>query len=187
VVLSTDDVGIAAVGRSCGLDVPFLRPADLGRDDTPTLHVVQHALGYFDQRGERFDAVCILQPTTPLRPPHYIDECIDLLDRSGADAVVTIVPVPPEHNPHWVYFRGVDGRIELSTGEAAPIPRRQELPPAFRREGSVYVTRCAVVSGCGSLYGERVLGYPVDPERSVDINTPADWAAAERMLQARCG
>jgi CMP-N,N'-diacetyllegionaminic acid synthase len=185
VVLSTDDPVIADVGRRCGLEVPFLRPAELARDDSPTLPVVQHALDFFARRHETFDAVCILQPTTPLRPPEYIDECIELLEESGADAVVTIVPVPPEHNPHWVYFRREDGRIELSTGEATPIPRRQDLPPAFRREGSVYVTRTEVVTRAGSLFGEQVLGYPVDPSQSVDINTPFDWTAAEQMLDAR--
>jgi CMP-N,N'-diacetyllegionaminic acid synthase len=185
IVLSTDDPDIAEVGRRCGLDVPFLRPSELAADDSPTLGLVQHALTYFKDRHVGFDAVCILQPTTPLRPPEYIDGCIALLEESGADAVVTIVPVPPEYNPHWVYFTADDRRIVLSTGESAPIPRRQDLPPAFRREGSVYVTRSEIVLERGSLFGDRLLGYEVDPALSVDINTPSEWACAERMLEAR--
>jgi CMP-N-acetylneuraminic acid synthetase len=184
-VLSTDDAEIAEVGRRCGLEVPFLRPAELAADDSPTLGLVQHALTFFKERGTVFDAVCILQPTTPLRPAEYIDGCITLLEQSGADAVVTIVPVPPECNPHWVYFRGADGRIVLSTGEPVPIPRRQDLPPAFRREGSVYVTRSEIVLERGSLFGDKLVGYEVDAERSVDINTPSEWMSAERMLEAR--
>ena len=186
VVLTTDDEEIAAVGRRCGLDVPFMRPAELAADDTPTLPVVRHALGWMEAHGEYFDAVCQLQPTHPLRRTEDIDACIELLERSGADAVMTILPVPAEHNPHWVYFRGEGGRLRLSTGEAAPIPRRQELPPAFHREGSVYVTRRDVVMEGNSLYGERVIGHLMDADRCVNIDGPEDWERAEALLSAVC-
>src|SRR5438132_6981355 len=80
VVLSTDDEEIAAVGRRCGLDVPFVRPRELAEDATPMLPVVQHALAWFDAHDRRFDAVCLLQPTNPLRLPSHIDRAIELLD-----------------------------------------------------------------------------------------------------------
>src|SRR6266542_3101672 len=140
-VLSTDDAEIAEVGRECGLDVPFLRPAELALDDTPTLPALQHAVGFLEARGDRFDYICLLQPTQPLRTAEDIDRCIDLLLSENLDAVVSVLPVPHQYNPHWVYFRRPDGSLRLSTGESAPIPRRQELPPAFHRDGSVYVTR----------------------------------------------
>jgi len=184
VVLTTDDAEVAEVGRRCGLEVPFLRPAELARDETPMLPVVQHALRHAEEGGERFDAVCLLQPTSPLRTAGQIDACVRLLAESGADSVVTVLPVPPEHNPHWVYFRGADGLLRLSTGEATPIGRRQDLPPAFHREGSVYVTRRDVVLEQGSLYGGRVVGYLLEPERSVNIDCMEDWERAEQLL---CG
>ncbi len=185
VVLSTEDREIAEIGRTCGLDVPFLRPEELACDETPMLPVVQHALRWFEERGTRFDAVCLLQPTSPLRRPDDIDACVDLLDRSGADAVVTVLPVPAEYNPHWVYFRGADGLLRLSTGEGAPIGRRQDLPPAFHREGSVYVTRRDVVLDRDSLYGDHVVGYPIAPEQSVNIDDQEDWSRAEVILEER--
>ena len=182
VILSTEDEEIADVGRHCGLDVPFMRPAELARDDTPTLPVVQHALHWLEQSGDRYDAVCLLQPTNPLRRPADIDGCIELLDTSGADAVVTVLMVPAEYNPHWVYFRGEDEMLHLSTGETNPVPRRQDLPPAFHREGSVYVTLCKTVMEADSLYGERIAGYTIDPNQSVNIDGPEDWARAELVL-----
>lgn len=179
VVLSTDDEGIAEVGRRCGLDVPFLRPAELARDDTPTLPVVRHALEALE---DGFDAVCLLQPTSPFRRAEDIDGCIAMLEERGLDAVVSVLPVPAEHNPHWVYFED-GGLLRLATGEEQPIPRRQELPPAFHRDGSIYVTRREVVlsGGEGSLYGRRLGGY-VMPEAGVNLDTPADWERAERLL-----
>lgn len=179
VVLSTDDEAIAEAGRRCGLDVPFLRPAGLALDDTPTLPVVRHALETLEAAGERFDAVCLLQPTSPFRRAADIDACVAMLEERGLDAVVSVLPVPAEHNPHWVYF-ATGGLLRLATGEDQPIPRRQELPPAFHRDGSVYVTRSAVVMA-GSLYGRRLGGY-VMPEAGVNLDTPADWERAERRI-----
>jgi len=181
-VLSTEDEQIATLGRRCGLDVPFLRPAHLAHDDTPMLPVVQHALRCLAKMGDDYDAVCLLQPTSPLRSTEDIDGCIGLLLSSGADAVVTTLPVPPEHNPHWVYLTDETGLLRLSTGAGTPIPCRQQLPAAVHREGSVYVTRTRVVLGQDSLYGERLVGYPMAPERSVNIDDPEDWVRAEQMM-----
>jgi CMP-N-acetylneuraminic acid synthetase len=182
VVLSTEDPEIAEIGNRLGVAVPFLRPAELALDEAPMLPVVQHALTWMQERGRDFDAVCLLQPTNPLRRSEDIDACIDLFERRDADSVVTVLPVPPEHHPYWVYFRTDDGLLQLSTGNSDPVTRRQELPPAFHREGSVYVTRTDVVLQQNSLYGLRVIGFPLDRDRSVNIDAPADWEAAERLI-----
>jgi len=181
-VLSTDDEAIARVGRACGVDVPFLRPAELAEDSTPTLPVVQHALRWYADRGRAFDAVCLLQPTNPLRRTSDIDRCIERLEDSGADSVITMVEVPAEFNPHWVFFEQADGSVRLSTGERTPIARRQDLPRALHREGSVYVTRSRVVLESNSLYGERIVPYVVRGEDSVNIDDAADWQIAEARL-----
>jgi CMP-N-acetylneuraminic acid synthetase len=183
VVLSTEDETIAAIGRACGVAVPFIRPAELARDDTPMLPVIQHAVRALEAEGDRFDAVCLLQPTNPLRRAEDIDACIGDLEQSDADSIVTILPVPTEHNPYWVYFRDPSGLMRLSTGGMEPLPRRQDLPAAFHREGSIYVTRRTVLMVQNSLYGQRLVGYPIAPERALNIDTPQDWSRAERMLE----
>ncbi|HEX2639627.1 MAG TPA: acylneuraminate cytidylyltransferase family protein, partial [Pyrinomonadaceae bacterium] len=101
VILTTEDPEIAAVGEKLGLDIPFMRPADLAHDNTPTLPVVVHAVETLEQMGETYDAVCLLQPTNPLRRPEEIDGCIDLLVRTGADSVFTVLRVPDTYNPKW--------------------------------------------------------------------------------------
>lgn len=182
VVLSTDDEEIAQVGRDCGLDVPFLRPLELARDDTPTLPVLQHAVRFLEENGACFDAICLLQPTNPLRRAADIDGCVALWKNGNADAVMTVLPVPAEYNPHWVYFQQGDGTLFLSTREAAPLPRRQQLPAAYHREGSVYVVSRDVLMQQNSLYGSRLLGYAMNAERSINIDTPEDWRRAEQLL-----
>jgi CMP-N-acetylneuraminic acid synthetase len=182
VILSTEDDEVAAIGRECGVETPFKRPPELARDDAPMLPVAQHAMRWCEEHGDRFDALCLLQPTNPLRRAEDIDACIELLETSDADAVATVLPVPAEYNPHWVYFADDDGFLRLSTGEATPIPRRQELPRAFHREGSVYVVRRDALMDGDSFYGRRFKGFVLDPARSANIDTPEDWERAAALL-----
>jgi len=183
VVLSTEDAEIAEVGRRCGLEVPFLRPAELARDETPTLPVLRHAVERLEAAGDRYDAICLLQPTCPLRRPEDIDACIELLERTGADSAASLLPVPAEYHPHWVYFRSGDGFFRLSTGEAEPVPRRQSLPEAFHRDGSVYVVRRDVLLGQNSLYGCRMAGWLAEAARGVNLDGPEDWQRVEDLLR----
>jgi len=182
-VCTTDDEEIAEVARAVGLDVPFLRPAQLSLDTTPTLPVLQHAVRWFEDHGERFDAVCLLQPTSPLRTGADIDACVGLLEQTGADAVVSVGPVPPEYNPHWVYFADAAGELHLATGEQMPIARRQDLPAAYHRDGAVFVTRRDVLMIDDSLYGMRLVGHVIAATRTLDIDTVEDWERAEHVIR----
>ena len=185
VVLSTDDDEIAQIGRQLGLHVPFLRPADLATDTTPTYPVVMHALECLGDAGEHFDAVCLLQPTNPLRNSDDVNGCIELLEKTGADAVVTVRRVPDEYNPSWVFWKDADGKMSLSTGESVPISRRQDLTPAYHRDGSIYVSRCDSLRSSGNLYGADVRGYESPQTEYVNIDTQADWVAASALIEQR--
>ncbi|MBW2225195.1 MAG: acylneuraminate cytidylyltransferase family protein, partial [Deltaproteobacteria bacterium] len=84
-----------------------------------------------------------------------------------------------------VYVENPDGSLQLATGENEPIPRRQELPPAFHRSGAVYVSRASVITERGSLYGDRVVGYETPAESGCNIDTMEDWAQAEALIARR--
>lgn len=187
VVVSTEDQEIARIASSCGARVPFMRPAELARDDSPTLPVVIHALETLRGAGESFDAICLLQPTSPFRKTSDIDQCVELLSSSGADSVVSVRQVPLEYNPYWVFFRLPEGTLQLSMGGTNPIPRRQLLPPAFHRDGTIYVTRSDVIERDNNLYGKKMLGYEMTRVNDVNIDTQADWDLAERIMEERRG
>ena len=105
-----------------------------------------------------------------------------MLEETAADTVVSVLPVPAEYNPHWVFFQADDGSLYLSTGERTPIARRQDLPPAFHRDGSLYVTKRDVVMESNTMYGNRTIGYVVASDDSVNIDDLADWDRAETKL-----
>jgi CMP-N-acetylneuraminic acid synthetase len=179
VVISTDDAEIAEIGRQCGLEVPFIRPADLARDDTPMIEVAKHAIAALAAAGQEFEALCLLQPTSPLRSAETIRRCVMSLWESNADSVVSVRPVPAEFNPHWVYFLDQENFLRISTGESEPIPARQLLPPAFHRDGSVFVVRTNVLMGTDSLYGRRAVGVLSPPSEACDLDTLEQWEELE--------
>ena len=184
-ILSTDDEAIADVGRSAGIEVPFMRPAELATDTAPTLPVLQHAVAHVEASGDRYDAILLLQPTNPFRTTALIEGAIERFSNTNADSLISVSRVPAEYNPHWTYFRDDSGVLRLATGERAPIPRRQDLPPAFHRDGSIYLMRRDVLMEQQSLYGETVLGYEIEADDFVNIDTLEDWSRAEEVLAAR--
>lgn len=185
VMLSTDDEEIAEAGRRLGLDVPFLRPGSLAKDETPTLPVVLHALDQMREQGNEFEAVFLLQPTSPLRTTQTIDSACEHFLSSGADTLISVLGIPQHHHPYWALIPGADGSLKWAMGSDQPPSRRQDLPPAFHREGSIYIVRTETLVRSGTLYGKRVVPWRVQEEASVNIDSPEDMARASHILEAR--
>lgn len=181
VILSSDDASIIATAEALGLEVPFIRPANLATDQAKSIEVVQHAVQYFEEKGEFFDAVCLLQPTSPFREKGFIDAAIEKFIQTGVDTLLSVLPVPHEYNPHWVFEENEAGHLKIATGENQIISRRQELPGAYYRDGSLYLTKMDYIKQ-GTFYGAQ-LGFIVsNPDFYVNIDTPTDWIAAEQKL-----
>lgn len=182
-ILSSDDPEIIQVATQLGLEVPFVRPSDLAADASPTLPVIIHALRFFEELGEQFDAVCLLQVTNPFRRKGMIDEAIQKFIETDADALVSVLPVPHEFNPHWVFEPQEDGILKIATGEEKIITRRQELPPAYYRDGAIYLTKTQVLLDQNSLYGKKLAYLVGDQDRYVNLDTMKDWEAAESLVK----
>ncbi|HUJ10936.1 MAG TPA: acylneuraminate cytidylyltransferase family protein [Verrucomicrobiae bacterium] len=183
VVLSTEDEEIAAVGRRCGLDLPFMRPPELARDDTPHAPVLQDVVRKLEQAGQKYDAILTLQPTNPLRLPSDIDGAIELLERSGADSVISFVAVGEKH-PARMKFIDDDGRvIDPPFAEKHEGQRRQDLPALYLREGSIYLTRRDVLMKHNSIKGRDCRAWIMPPDRACNIDGPFDLFLAEQLLK----
>lgn len=186
-ILSTDDSEIAAAGKELGLSVPFLRPAELARDDTPTVPVLQDAVRRVEALGEVYDAILTLQPTNPLRTAADIDGAIELLEATGADSVISFVDTGERHPARMKYIEP-DGRvIDPPFAEEFEGQRRQDLPKLFLREGAIYLTRRDVLIKQGSLKGEDCRAWLMPEDRSCNIDTPFDLWLAEQLMQYHAG
>lgn len=186
-VLTTDDEEIAAVGKAAGIEVPFMRPAELALDTTPSLPVLQHAVAWLrDNENYYPDYVLLLEPTSPGRQPFHIQEAVELIADSGADSVCALGQVPGHHSPHWQFNLLEGSKIELFTGGSIKniIRRRQDLSKTYFRNGAFYLFKPDLLFAAEpSLYGEDVRGYVLDGKYSLDIDTPEDWAFAENQMK----
>jgi CMP-N,N'-diacetyllegionaminic acid synthase len=185
VIVSTEDIQIMEVAKSLGIKVPFLRPLELTKDHTPTIDVVIHAVQWYEKQNSYFDAVCLLQVTSPFRTLNFLDKAIEKFILSDCDSLVSVQRVPQEFNPHWAFEVNADGNLKIATGETEIIPRRQELPMAFHRDGSIYITKTEVLLKQKSLYGKSIAYIESDADFYVNIDTMEDWEKAEEMIQKK--
>lgn len=178
VVVSTDDDSIARVAEKAGAEVPFRRPRELATDEASTVSVVKHALQFYRDRGEAPDAVVVLQPTSPLRLPEDIAGAVILFESSVADTVVGIFEEPIKVGTlAKVKERGKHPMLEVARPEEFGEHR-------LKINGAIYVVRASLVLETGRLYGDKVVGYRMPAERSIDIDTVADWKLTEMYMGA---
>ena len=183
IVFSSEDKILIDLAKSMGADVPFVRPSNLSKDNSGTLEVVQHALKKLSEQGETYDAICLLQVTNPFRTSKFIDEAINKFKTSNADTLLSVLKVPHEYNPHWVFKVSETGHIKLATGEKQIITRRQDLPEAYHRDGAIYLVKTDTVLNDNTLYGKSISHIESNSERHINIDTAKDWEKAVEMAK----
>lgn len=168
VILSSEDEAIIAVARKWGCEVPFIRPAELARDDTPGIEPVLHAIHSI---GGNYDYIVLLQPTSPLRTTEDIDGCISHCVRGNAPACVSVTAVA--QHPSWMHTLDSQGRLlPLLSWSSADC--RQDLPPVYLENGAVYVARTDYLMSRRDFITTETIAYIMPAARSVDIDTTLD-------------
>ena len=176
IVVSTDGDEIKQTALKFGADVPFDRPAELGADDTPGIAPVIHAC----QELPEYDFVVLLQPTSPLRTADDIDRAIESLFEKQADFCVGVVR--PKHHPNWLLQANPAGKLE-NYEDRSLIGTRQALPELYALNGALYVANVRAMIEQKTLCGSNLIGYPMEAERSFDIDTPFDLQLCEFLIQ----
>ena len=178
IVVSTDDEEIAIIARSYGAEVPFLRPTELSRDDTPGIAPVLHALEQFPE----VEQILLLQPTSPLRTTADIDGIVKMFREVQAPAAVSICE--SSKHPNWMFSCGKDGTLSPFTDN--PIATlRQDLPKVYTLNGALYLAKTDWIQQNRSFLSPETLGYVMPPERSADIDTLLDWEWVELLMSKK--
>ena len=178
VVVSTDSDKIASISKKHGAEIPFIRPEEISKDDSTTLSVVKHAISFFLEKKEIFDAIIVLQPTTPFREVEVLKIALDKFLDNTSDSVVSICK--SGENPYWSK-KIVDGNLVPVIDDNLNYNRRQDLPPTFRINGSIYIVGNDVLKR-DTLLGERVETVTMNAYYSIDIDTYLDFVIAEKLL-----
>lgn len=184
VIVSTDDEEIAGVARRRGAEVPFLRPAQLARDDTPGIEPILHAVRWLDEHeGYRPRHVMVLQPTSPLRTAEDIEGAVELAELKQGHRVVSVCRA--DQHPYWMKRVSGEGQITSFLSLEPAYTRRQDLPPAYALNGAIYLARREVLVAERTFYTEHTYAYVMPPERSLDVDEPWDLYLAHLVLRDR--
>ncbi|MBF0099353.1 MAG: acylneuraminate cytidylyltransferase family protein [Desulfobacterales bacterium] len=175
-ILSSEDQHIIETAKRYGIEIPFIRPQSLARDESTISEVILHALDVISG----FDYVVCLQPTTPLVIPEDIDGCIQKCISNKAPACVTVTS--PNKSPYWMCFLSANDQILPLLGQDYFKKRRQELPNVYIPNGAVYIAQCDWFFNNKSFYSHETIGYVMPNERSIDIDTEMDLVICEGIL-----
>lgn len=181
VYVSTDSEKYAEVAKAYGASVPFLRSSQNADDNASSWDVVKETLKKYKELGKVFDAIALLQPTSPLRITEDIKNSYKLFREKNANSVIGVCET--EHSP--LLCNRLDQNLSMENFINRDIYQklRQNLPKYYRINGAIYFVKTKYDIDICDLYDEKCYAYIMPQERSIDIDTELDFELAERLLE----
>ena len=178
ICVSTDDDEIIQVVEDYGLKVPFKRPEELATDTAGTYEVLLHALDYYEKQGKHYDALILLQNTSPFRTAGHLEEALKLYTPE-VDMVVSVKECAA--NPYYCVFEE-DGEGYLHVCKSdGNIFRRQDAPKVYEYNGAIYIMNVDVLKTTHMHKMQKRVKYVMDERSSFDLDTMNDWMIAEMI------
>lgn len=177
VIVSTDDEKIAEVTKECNAEV-ILRPMELAQDTTPTEPVLQHTIRYLEEKENYSpDLIVLLQPTSPIRNKDDIDNAIKKLIDTDADSLLSVCE---SHSFLWKLKGGVPTPINYDYKNRK---RRQEIDKEYKENGSIYITKRAILMEGNNRLGGKIQIYVMNETSSIEVDTLFDFRIAECIMR----
>lgn len=180
VVVSTDSEKIASIAKEYGADVPFLRPSNMAADNAKSVDLMIHAIDFFRKKGQMYDDVVLLQPTSPLRSCEDICGAINAYEKQSIPTLVSCYKEESvsEYNSYYMQNGiGIPRNVDHNKGK-----RRQELPELFVRNGAIFITNTEFLLEKKLVISDNPILYIMPKERSINIDTEYDMKLAEWMI-----
>lgn len=180
VIVSTEDPKLAEIARKWGADTPFLRPKKLSTDSASSMDVVLHAIARLEKDGKHYDAIVLLQPTSPLRTSKHLTEAISLFANKKANAVVSVAT--GAHSPYWTNRLTSKGSMSFFLRSLAAEPRNFRSP-WYCLNGAIYIGRTSFLKERRDWYSDTTYAYKMPARDSCDIDTHDDFLMAELLMR----
>jgi CMP-N,N'-diacetyllegionaminic acid synthase len=184
VVVSTDDPNIAESAELAGAEVPFMRPPELAGDTTSSIDVLLHCLDWYGGKGQSFDIVTLIEPTSPLREISDIEKGINLLISKGHGSVVSVCESEGQH-PSFSYRKDSNSKIIPFTGKQPTNIRRQDIDPVYFLDGTFYASFVKELRAQRSFYHENTYCFEVPKWKSLEIDDIYDFVMIEAIMKQR--
>jgi N-acylneuraminate cytidylyltransferase len=179
ICVSTDSDEIIETVEKAGLKVPFKRPPELATDTATSNDVLLQALSFYEKLGLNYNAIVLLQPTSPLRTSAQIKEAISLY-RNDIDMVVS---VRESHAPFVLCNENNEGYLDFVFNKS--VTRRQDMSKYYEYNGAIYVINTHSLKNKGMANFDKKIKYVMPPESSVDIDDLIAWKTAEYLLKSK--
>lgn len=177
--ISTNDETVIAIAESKGITIPFIRPEELANDSASSHDVIIHAINQYEKLNQTFDAVLLLQPTSPFR---IQDDFTNLIKEYSVDTDMVVSVKLAKENPYFTLFEeNSEGFLDKS--KTGNFERRQDCPEVYAFNGSMYLINKASIKKSKIADFKNIKKIIMPEERSVDIDTLADWTLAEFYLK----
>jgi CMP-N-acetylneuraminic acid synthetase len=175
VIVSTEDKEIADISKKYGAEIPFFRPKELARDETPTLPVLQHSVKYLEEKKNyRPQIIVLLYATFPLLKAQTVSEAIKMINEEKFDSVLSVVD---DDGHYWIKDKKKYVRLYPRI-----VKNRQFLNPLLKENGAIYICTRDLLMEKGELVGGKIGFLKMKREESLDINEPLDFRFAEFLL-----
>ena len=176
--VSTDSVEYA---KKWGADIPFLRNQETSVDNATTWDAVKYVLSEYSKRGQSFDTVTVLQPTSPLRTAHDIKNAFQFFEDKKANMISSVCKM--DHSPLWSNTLPEDLSMTEFEDEQLTYLPRQALPTYYRENGAIYILKVAHLLSATNIYKNKCFAYVMDQLHSVDIDCELDFWIAETIMK----
>ncbi len=184
IAISTDCKFVVDIAKQNNIQVPFLRPKELAQDSSTTIDVVVHTLNHYQAKGEPFELVVLLQPTSPLRTSMHIDDGLELSCHKDATSVISVCEA--EHSPIWANTLPEDCSMSNFLPREYVNVRSQDIKTFYRLNGSLYISKAKHLLKTKSFFAdEKTFAFKMSQEDSVDIDTMLDFQLAEVLFKNR--
>ena len=181
VMVSTDSEEYANISRQWGAEVPFMRSAETSGDKSSSWSAVREVLDRYEEMGETFDTVTLLQVTSPLRRGEHIVEAFRIMEQKNANAVISLneLPMPLENCKHV----DDDMRMDSWYDPDPTYKPRQFFKTAYHANGAIYIYRTDAFARQTSILEKDCFGYVMDKVHATDVDDLDDFLIAESLIK----
>ncbi len=186
VLVSTDSPKYLDLLSHYDITEEYLRPSELSTDKSATIDSVIHALNWYKlKKNKTFDAVMILQPTSPFRTPEHISNAIQLLKNNRNCTCVASIKQLGDNHPRRIKRLDKNGKlIDFFSNykEKEPSRRQDFLPKAYVRNGAIYLTKTKQIVDKKLIRGNHIIGLEMPESNSINIDDHFDFISASSAL-----